>query len=207
MTASRDYYFPNDLGYSFFSSSCVVILFKFSCLWSKLEFGGGDGGWDKSTFYQEPSLYTLWQMDYYEKRGLLDNQEDLWQNHYVSWWAQQNGEYYVSHFKWASDEFFMLDIFQVGQVHAPRSSGWLVSSVHLYCLWNEELPNSQTNHIDQAESDWHQVSQIWLYHMCKFDVVGMTFCMTLYGLENLWELTMVTSSLELVTGHKLQCRG
>jgi hypothetical protein len=35
----------------------------------------------------------------------------------------------------------------------------------------------------------HQVSQIWLYHMCKFDVLGMTFCMTLYGLENLWELT------------------
>jgi hypothetical protein len=48
----------------------------------------------------------------------------------------------------------MLDIFQVGQVHAPKSSGWLVSSVHLYCLWNKELPNTQTNHIDQAESDW-----------------------------------------------------
>jgi hypothetical protein len=34
----------------------------------------------------------------------------------------------------------------------------------LYCLWNKELPNTQTNHIDQAESDRHQVSSLRAYH-------------------------------------------
>lgn len=62
LTTSRDYYFPIDLGYSFFSSSCAVILFSFSCLSSKLEFGEGPGVGTNlsSTKNHHSTLFDKW---------------------------------------------------------------------------------------------------------------------------------------------------
>jgi len=156
LTASRDYYFPIDLGYGFFSSSCVVILFSFSCLWCKLEFGEGLGvGTNLSKKKKKNCHSTLFDKWIIMKREACLITRKIY--HKITMSADEHNKMVDIMFHILSGPVvnsFVLDIFQVGQVHAPRSSGWLVSSVHLYCLWNKELPNTQTNHIDQAESDW-----------------------------------------------------